>query len=206
MSVQICPTRSTTNPFRISVIRACLIAAGIAAQPVIAADNPGAHEHGSARLQMALEANRIDLIFNSPAYNLAGFEHEARTEEEKTRLATVRSWLETNPLVNTAADDCKVTTATVELEGSSDDHDHHDHHHHHDEHHHGDGHGKKATHRDYEVSQQLECSGEASSQAFSSPLMGRFPELQELTIEWVGSSGQGSFRMTSSGQTFSPGD
>ncbi|WP_420389600.1 ZrgA family zinc uptake protein [Marinobacter sp.] len=45
----------------------CMIAACSLAPVALAADNPGAHEHGHARLQMAVEENRIDLMLNSPA-------------------------------------------------------------------------------------------------------------------------------------------
>lgn len=194
-----------------------LIAACAFGQPVIAADNPGAHEHGSARLQMAVEDNRIDLMFTSPAYNLAGFEHEARTDEQKQKLAGIRQWLQTNALINTESNACKVTAATVELGGDSESHGTHEHHdeHHHSDHHeekdedkhgHGDNHDDKSTHRDYEVAQQLECDSDISRQAFNSPLMSRFPELKELSVEWVSASGQGSARITSPDTSFSPGN
>lgn len=196
-----------------SRIPAFLIAGCALAQPAIAAENPGVHEHGSARLQMALEDNRIDSMFTSPAYNLAGFEHKAKTDEERKRLADIRDWLETNPLVDTQSGGCTVTAATIELGGNSEhqeNHDHHDEHHndhhHDDEHGHGNKHQDKSTHRDYEIAQQLECDSDTSGQAFNSPLMSRFPELQELSIEWVSASGQGSTRMTSPDDTFTPGE
>lgn len=66
-----------------------MVAACSLAPMALAADNPGAHEHGHARLQMAVEENRIDLMLNSPAYNLAGFEHGARTEAEKAGWRTL---------------------------------------------------------------------------------------------------------------------
>lgn len=202
-----------------------------AAGPAMAADNPGAHEHGHAVLQMAVEDNRIDLMLTSPAHNLAGFEHEPRNDEQRDRLADINQWLETTALVDTATPGCHVTAASVQLgEEMGGDHDeHHGKHHgeHHKEHHkehHGDkghhdhhdedhhdrhkqhhGHGdkhKQATHREYEVSQQLACEGIGASQEFTSALMERFAELEELTVEWVSPSGQGSARLTSSNRAF----
>ena len=177
----------------------CMIAACSLAPVALAADNPGAHEHGHARLQMAVEENRIDLMLNSPAYNLAGFEHGARTEAEKSRLADITRWLETTPLVNTAAADCRVTAAAVELGGEEENHDGDTHHEdgHHDEEHHGE-----ATHREYDVSQQLECNRIDADQEFTSALMERFEGMAELTIEWVSPSGQGSARLTPSNRAF----
>lgn len=184
----------------------CLFATGFLAAPALAADNPGAHEHGHARLQMAVEENRIDLMFNSPAFNLAGFEHEARTGGEKSQLADINRWLETTPLVNTSATDCRVTAAAVELGGHMEAHgedDHDDHHDHDEDHHDHDGHEHGETmHREYDVSQQLECGRIGASQEFTSALMDRFQAMEELTIEWVGPSGQGSARLTPSTRTF----
>lgn len=202
-----------------------LLAGCLLAPAALAADNPGAHEHGQARLQMALEGNRIDLMLSSPAYNLAGFEHQARTDEQKQQLADIRQWLQTTPLINTEAGNCRVSDATVQLgkeTGSHHGHSHHqkhhkdgEHHHkehHHKKHHHDEGHhaghhddkhhSDEASHRDYEVAQQLACDGITNGDGFTSPLPGRFPELQQLAIEWVGPSGQGSTLITGPGQSF----
>ncbi|NMT62343.1 ZrgA family zinc uptake protein [Marinobacter orientalis] len=159
-----------------------------------AADNPGAHEHGHARLQIAVENNSIDLIFTSPAYNLAGFEHEARSDEEKNRLAEISQWLDTTPLVNTEAADCRITGATVELGGQSgkEDHDHHDH----------GGDHEESTHREYDVSQQLECDDTGARMTLTSALMEKFGNLEELAVEWVSPSGQGSARLARTNRAF----
>lgn len=182
----------------------CLLASCALAPAAFAAESLGAHEHGQARLQMALENNQIDLIFTSPAYNLAGFEYEARTKEEKKLLADIHRWLETTPLINTSSGACTVAAVTVELGGDDKSHGGHDHHkdgHHHDKHQ-GDHQDGGETHRDYEVTQQLACEGISVNDTFTSPLPERFPELEKLTIEWVGPSGQGSTVMTPESRTF----
>ncbi|MDK8463003.1 DUF2796 domain-containing protein [Marinobacter sp. SS13-12] len=158
-----------------------------------AADNPGAHEHGHARLQLAIEKNSIDLMFTSPAYNLAGFEHEARTDEERNRLAEIKQWLNTTPLVNVDDASCRITAAAVELGGEDTD-DTHGHDHHDDD--------EKTSHREYDVSQQLQCQGMGANREFTSALMEKFENLEELTVEWVSQSGQGSARLTPSNRAF----
>ncbi|KPQ02987.1 DUF2796 domain-containing protein [Marinobacter sp. HL-58] len=191
------PIRSTRRTSRQQSFLALGSLLALTATPLMAAENPGAHEHGSAVLQMAVEENRIDLMFTSPAYNLAGFEHEARTDEQKARLEEVRQWLETTALVDTDSRGCRVTAASVQLgEEMEDHHDHHDDHHGHEDDH------EEATHREYDVSQQLECEGMEASQELESALMDRFEDLEELTIEWVSPSGQGSARLTSSNRAF----
>lgn len=189
---------SRTRPF---VALGYLLAACSLPATTYAADNPGAHEHGHARLQIAVENNSIDLMFTSPAFNLAGFEHEARTDEERNRLAEIKQWLNTTPLVNTDAANCRITAATAELGGEDTEKDQgHGHHDDHDEHH------QEATHREYDVSQQLACNGTGASREFTSALMEEFDNLEELTVEWVNQSGQGSALLTPSNRTFTIND
>jgi len=167
----------------------CLIAGCVFVPVTMAADNPDAHEHGRAQLQMALENTQIDLMFTSPAYNLAGFEHEARTDEQKKQLADIQRWLETTPLVNTEAGTCVVAAATVQLGEESESH-------------HEAVHDDHPTHSDYEITQQLACDGMTANDAFTTPLPARFAQLEELAIEWVGPTGQGSTVIDQPGPRF----
>lgn len=169
----------------------------------LAAGNPGAHEHGHARLQLAVEQNRIDLLLNSPAQNLAGFEHEARTENEKSRLDDINRWLEATPLINPLGSTCRVTSAAVELGGSAETRGKEDHYPHEDSGHQDHEDNREETnHREYDVTQQLECDRIDSGEQLTSELLDRFPNLEQLTVEWVGPSGQGSARLTPSNPTF----
>ncbi len=166
----------------------------------LSAENPGAHQHGQARMQIAYESDRMDLILTSPAYNLAGFEHAARSQEEKQVLADIRSWMETNPLIQSASGACRIEASEVDLGGSvghGDEHGHEDEHAHEDEHDHG-----ADTHRDHEIAQTLICDNDISEATFNSPLIARFPGMEKLVIEWVGETGQGSTVIRSSDDQF----
>ena len=46
----------------------------------------GAHEHGVAHLNVAIEGNNIYIEFFSPAVNIVGFEHHPRTHEQKNAV------------------------------------------------------------------------------------------------------------------------
>lgn len=182
----------------------CLLAAFTLPAYSYATDNPGAHVHGHARLQIAVENNSIDLMFTSPAFNLAGFEHEARTDEEKSRLSEINQWLNNTPLVNTAAAGCRVKAAAVELggEGRKEHHGHHDEHHHDEHHHDHNEHHEETSHREYDVSQQLECDDFGTRLTLTSALMEEFGNLEELAVEWVSPSAQGSARLNASNRAF----
>jgi hypothetical protein len=185
------------------VTNAILAATILTAGSTFASDNPGAHQHGHAELQLAIEGNQIDLIFTSPAYNLLGFEHRARTEEQKVLVTETTNWLGETPLVDTAGAGCEVMNAVVHHQAGGDDHGH-DHGHAHD---HEDKHTDEngSTHSDFEVTQTLSCSGLDASEALSTPLTERFPEIEHLNVEWVWSGSQGSGRLDHGETSFRPG-
>jgi len=43
------------------------------------------HEHGSLNLDIAVEGSRSEIDLESPAVNIYGFEHEAKSERDKAR-------------------------------------------------------------------------------------------------------------------------
>ena len=173
-----------------------VLAISLLSPAAFGADNPGAHQHGHSQLQVAVEGDRLDLIFTSPAQNLAGFERDARTPEEEARLETIRKWLETNPLIDTASASCSVIDAVARQSGSDGDQQHQEHHHDHDDH-------KDEGHREYEISQQLNCQDLTAEDRFNAVVMAQFPGIEVLSVQWVSEEGQGSVRLEGSQTGFS---
>lgn len=200
---------NTKHPLR-HTMPACLsLTVAVLGANALAAENPGAHRHGHAQLQMAVEANRVELIFTSPAHNLAGFERDARTPEEEQRLEDIVQWLSSQPLVDMNAGSCTVTAAEVHASGAHHDghqDEHHEDHGHDDQHHHDhhghDGHDdhEQESHREYEVTQQLNCSDVSAGQTFTAEVIARFPAIEVLSVQWVSETAQGSARLEG-GQT-----
>lgn len=142
-----------------------------------------AHVHGEAYLQVAIEGSTADLILRSPSANLLGFEHKPKTDEQERLLKDAREWLKTTPLVQTPGNDCKLVAGSVHFEqDAGKDHDHGAHDHDHDE--------DQGRHSDAEVSQQLECDSNLAD-SLTTPLTGRFPGIEHLSVEWISSGGQG---------------
>ena len=52
-----------------------------------------AHEHGAARLDIAVEAGRINFQLETPLDNLLGFEHAPRTAAERKRASAMAASL-----------------------------------------------------------------------------------------------------------------
>ena len=177
-----------------------MLALSLATLPALASDNPGAHQHGHADLQIAVDNNRIDLLLLSPAYNLIGFEHKPQTEEQRQRVQAVEHWAAKTPLINTQASDCTMTSAAMHVSwGDNDDHDHGHHHHSHD---HGGDHAQKSTHADVEITQSLNCPDLSGTTRLEASLMTRFPELEHLNVQWVGPQGQGAIRLSQGDRHF----
>jgi len=147
-----------------------------------AADNLAAHQHGHAELSLAIDGTRIDLLLESPAYNLAGFEHEPQTEAQRQQLARVREWLRTTPLVDTLPASCTLSDSRIQQVHGHD----------HNEHDHSAG---EQSHSDFEVTQTLECPGLADSGSLSTPLLTEAEHMEELTVRWAGSRGQGGMHL-----------
>lgn len=151
-----------------------------------------AHVHGEAKLQVAIEGQTAELILQSPAANLLGFEHAPKTAEQDAAMADAREWLTATPLVQTADNTCTITAASVQHEhGDNDgrDHDEHGHKEAH-AHDHDHEHEEESSHSDFEVTQRIECDS-ALMDPLSTDLMTRFPGIEHLSVEWLRADGQG---------------
>lgn len=161
-----------------------------------AADNLAAHQHGHGQLSLAIDGTRIDLLLESPAYNLAGFEHEPQTQAQRQQLARVREWLQTRPLVDTVPASCRLIDSQVD---QTHGHDHeaaeHEHDHGAAEHDHDHDTGEHGHHSDFEVTQTLECPGLADSDKLTTPLLTETEHMEELAVRWAGSRGQGGLHL-----------
>lgn len=143
----------------------------------------GAHEHGVARLNAALDGKTLELELESPAMNLVGFEHAAKSNADKAKVAAARAELE-QPLVLfaiPAAAGCKVADQALEspLFGSDEPHakDHeHEHEHEHSE-----------VHAHY----QLQCASPDALKALDlAELFKRFPATEKIQVQLIGPQGQ----------------
>lgn len=134
------------------------------------------HVHGEAKLQVAIEGRTAELILHSPAANLVGFEHEPRDTAQEKTLEEARQWLLTTPLIQTDGGDCTVAASSVDhAREKPDDHGHNE---------------ARDNHSEFEVTQRLECDSALAGSA-ETPLMQRFPDIETLSVEWVGIDGQG---------------
>jgi len=166
------------------------------------ASSLSAHEHGSARLNAALDGNRLELELISPAMNLLGFEHAPANAADEAKIASARSQLE-QPLALfglPAAAGCSVSEQQFagDLLGSAhagyqrgDEHAHkQEHKHDHDDH-------EAGGHSDIEAHYQFDCSNPGSLQALDlKGLFERFPGTEKIQVQLIGPNGQQGAELT----------
>ncbi|WP_166363197.1 DUF2796 domain-containing protein [Pseudomonas akapageensis] len=146
----------------------------------------GAHEHGVARLNAALDDTSLELELESPAMNLVGFEHAVGSDDDKARVAATRARLEQplNLFNLPAAAGCSVVKQELESPlfgdkpAADEDHDEH-----------------SEIHAHY----QFTCTtADALKHLDLSGLFKAFPATQKIQVQLVAPSGQHGVEATPS--------
>jgi len=184
----------------------------------------GAHVHGIAEMDVAAIGGELEIALRSPAMNLVGFEHEARTDEQRQRLhETVEQLRDGAALFAFGEAACGLVEAAVAHErdaGAHGDHDEHDEHDHdgHDEHADGDEHAEHgheehdheaehghddhaqgddhddASHSEFRAHYQFACEGEVTR--LETRLFERFPGTESIRVQYLTDDSQGAQTLT----------
>ncbi|MBZ9664700.1 DUF2796 domain-containing protein [Pseudomonas sp. LMG 31766] len=153
-------------------------------------DSLGAHEHGVASLNAVLDGNLLELQLESPAMNLVGFEHAAKSDADKAKVAAAKRELEQPiSLFALTTGDCKATQVELEspLFGDAD----HDHDHDHDHHDH------ESEHSDIHAHFRFECArANELKQLDLAELFKRFPATEKIQVQLIGPNGQQGVELT----------
>lgn len=147
-------------------------------------DSLGAHSHGQAHLQLALEKDAVDLFFNSPSVNLLGFEHAPENDRQQAALEKALTYFRENPLLHPEGGKCRLRSATVESPLTDK--------------------GYAGGHSDITVTQALTCNPALSGHQVEAKVLADWPGIEQLQVEWVGDSGQGSERLNQNSTVFRP--
>jgi hypothetical protein len=182
--------------------------------PSIAAAAQHAHEHGIAKLQVAVDGPTLTLNFSSALDNLLGFEHAPRTPQERTAAADLTARLRKPDalLIPSPAANCALTSArldapvlerkgtaparneggkgstSVDTKGSSKSRHDHDH---------------KSEHADLSVEYLFRCENPQALRGLEVKLFERFRRLRQVNVQIAGPKGQSAANLTSSRQMVS---
>ncbi|MDQ5770778.1 DUF2796 domain-containing protein [Thiothrix subterranea] len=144
----------------------------------------GAHEHGAATLSLAVGTEGLEIMLESPAANIVGFEHAATTDADKQKLADTVKKLEAGAELfstNTEAG-CTLKNAEVvsALLGNTEDAAKHDH----------DHEKSGETHNNMDVTWSFACTQPAELKEVAVKLFAAFPDgFQHIKAEWVTEKG-----------------
>ncbi|MDH0143212.1 DUF2796 domain-containing protein [Aquipseudomonas alcaligenes] len=146
-----------------------------------------AHEHGLASLNVALDGQTLEIQLQSPAMNLVGFEHEAKSDADKAKVAAARQHLEQPQALFALPIEAKCALQDSELDsplfGG----------HAHEEHEHADEHG----HSDIDASYRFACANAEALQTLElGSFFGTFPGTEKLEVQLIGPSGQQGAELT----------
>jgi hypothetical protein len=179
----------------------------------------GAHVHGIAALNLALEGEEVHVEFDSPAANIVGFEHAPSSEADHAALDKAVATLKNgdqlfhfNKEAGCRMEKAMVTSALLEEEYDSHDDKHSDDHdkdheekgeHDHEKHEH-EAHGHEEqegeTHSDIEAVYHFECDQPAKLTQLTVELFEAFPATEELNVQYVIESKQGAKELTAKDQ------
>ncbi|GIZ11684.1 DUF2796 domain-containing protein [Pseudomonas sp. NCCP-436] len=147
----------------------------------------GAHEHGVANLNIALDGKQLEVQLESPAMNLIGFEHAARSEADKAQLENARRELE-KPLTLFALSSNNCRNTRIELHSPLFYEGVHEHHH---------SHGHDDEHSEIHAHYQFECTNELKQLSLAE-LFKRFPATEKVQVQLIGPAGQQGLILTPS--------
>ncbi|SDA91031.1 Protein of unknown function [Pseudomonas sp. NFACC15-1] len=157
----------------------------------------GAHEHGVARLNAALDGQTLELELESPAMNLVGFEHAATSDADKAKVAAVRALLDKPLALFNLPVAAKCSVAQQELESPlfGDEPDHEDH----DEDADGDEHHE---HSEIHAHYQFTCAAAGALKDLDlATLFKTFPATQKIQVQLISPSGQQGVEVTAKAPT-----
>ncbi len=165
-----------------------------------------AHEHGHSVLNIAIEGNRIEMEMTAPGADIVGFEHVAKSEEDKAAVEQAEARLgEPLSLFSFPADaGCSVESASVEIEGEE----HHDEHaekayaeekDHEEDKHAEAGHDEdegEASHNEFHAAYALTCSALDGLDGIDfAAFFESFAGAEEVEVTVISEKGQSSYEV-----------
>ncbi|WP_421314607.1 DUF2796 domain-containing protein [Aeromonas veronii] len=156
----------------------------------------GAHEHGHGHLNLVVDGDQLMIELQAPAADLVGFEHTAKSAEEKAQYAKAMAQLKQPDALFRLdpAAGCKLTQQ--ELQAAKEEHDHdHDHEHHHDH--------DEAGHADMGAMYTYTCATPTKLTGLEATLFSVYPSLAKLSVQGILPTGQTAGELTPSANKLS---
>ena len=156
-----------------------------------------AHVHGKASINLVLDDQSLFIEFESPAYNLVGFEHEPKDQIQQKEVQDTLSLLSKPRKVFgfSAQAGCLVgsVSVTTTMAGVSKNTVGYEEEHHEGEHHdHSDGDStNKESHSEFKANYLMTCSEPEKLRTIEFKFFKEFLNLKSVQVQWINGEGQG---------------
>lgn len=164
------------------------------------------HEHGAANLMLAIEGDKLQIGIEVPSESLIGFEHFPKSRSDRENFNEAIKILSNPSKFFSTPDDaeCLLTGLNVSqtlFSGEEEDehgHEKKDEHGHddHDEHGHEDS-EKGEIHSEFRSNYSWNCLHTDEIDSIGNKLFSFFPRIEEIRVNWITNSGQGSLEIES---------
>jgi hypothetical protein len=137
-----------------------------------------AHQHGTGKLDIAIEGQTVSLALEAPADDIVGFEHMAKTPAEKATVEAAKAKL-ANPLAlfdMPQAAGCTLQKSEVKFAAETTD--------------------KKDGHAEVTAEYTLNCTNTAEVKAIEFRYFKAFKGAEALNVNLVDPTGQTAFEVT----------
>lgn len=124
----------------------------------------GAHEHGSIKLEMAVEGNAIELDIDGPAESFIGFEYAPKTDKEKKVFTNAQNLWKKDLLTKIITLDPKLGCSLGEVKFEQE---------------------IEGSHSDIEAEAKINCAKDPKGSMVSVALKKYFPHIKKLQIDLV---------------------
>ena len=172
------------------ILTAAVAACAVLLNPALAEEHRelGPHEHGHGTVNIAIEGNTIKMELEAPGDDIAGFEHDPSTPQEKKTLEEAKDKL-SKPLdlfQPPAAAKCAAKGAKVEIveekhEAGEEE---------------KDEHGAEAHHNAFHAEYTLECSAIKELKGMNFVYFAAFTNAQGLTVNFITGKSQSKFEVS----------
>jgi hypothetical protein len=148
------------------------------------------HIHGLAEITMVIENDRLEIEIKSPAMNLVGFEHKARTQKHIAAVNKAELLL-SNPkeIFSFTGGHCKLINKSLDLSHIKKTH------------HHLEKESTKSIHKQNNHSEVMahyyyHCEKTSALSAITVTLFDMFPSLQKVYVMWATENQQGAITLS----------
>lgn len=157
----------------------------------------GEHRHGHGSLNIAVEGNVLIMELGAPGADIVGFEHEAKSDEQKNAVkAAVESLAEPLELfVLTPAARCTVKNAKVNIAGEKNTDEHLEKANPSDLKHEAEHRDGEETHSEAQATYEISCKAASALTSIEFKYFDRFKGAEELEVNLITAKGQRQYEV-----------